>query len=413
LDNGLTLLVREDSRLPLVSIYATFRGGVLAETPETNGISRLMTRTLLKGTKNRTAEQIADEIEAAGGRIGSDSGNNSLSVSAEVMAPELSTALDIVADVLSNASFEAEQVDLERMSVLASIKAEDEQVTSAARNSTRAAFFGDHPYGLRATGSAETVATLTPAQLKEFQQRVIVGANGVIAVFGSVSAEEVVRLANETFGKLPTGKPLTMPEPAPALSERKEARHAMDTNQAVVMMAFPGPDLLADDYPAFELINAASNDLGSRFFDRIREDMGLAYFVGAANLTGPVPGSQIFYLGTDPAKVEEVQKAFREEIAKLAKEGLTEEELTRAKKKSLGREAIGNQSNGAFAQSVALDELFGRGFDAYLKHEQTINAVTQEDTRNAAKKYLDTKGYVNSITGPSKDEKEPASTTGT
>src|SRR5438067_6264531 len=87
LSNGLRLLVREDPRLPLVGMGAVFRGGLLAETPQTNGITRLMAKTMLKGTKTRTAEQIANEIEAVGGSISSDAGNNSLTVAVDVMKP--------------------------------------------------------------------------------------------------------------------------------------------------------------------------------------------------------------------------------------------------------------------------------------------------------------------------------------
>ena len=105
LPNGLRLLVREDPRLPLVSIYAGFRGGLLAENLENNGITRLLSRTLLKGTKNRTAVQIAEQIESAGGRIGSDNGNNSFSVSVEVMKPDLALGLEVLADVLENPTF--------------------------------------------------------------------------------------------------------------------------------------------------------------------------------------------------------------------------------------------------------------------------------------------------------------------
>ena len=97
--------MREDPRLPLVSIYAGFRGGLLAENLENNGITRLLSRTLLKGTKNRTAVQIAEQIESAGGRIGSDNGNNSFSVSVEVMKPDLALGLEVLADVLENPTF--------------------------------------------------------------------------------------------------------------------------------------------------------------------------------------------------------------------------------------------------------------------------------------------------------------------
>lgn len=407
LSNGLRLLVREDSRLPMVTVSATFQGGVLAETADNNGITKLFARTLLKGTKNRSALEIAEQIEGVGGRIGSDSGNNSWSLSSEVMSPDLAIAMEVVADVIANPVFEASEFDLEKQSLLASIKAEDEQITAVARNATREAFFGEHPYALRSGGNATSVSKLTTDDLKALHSRLAVAKNGVLAVFGDVKAEQVVKLAETYFGSLKPGEPAfaNLKSPTPPV-EPVVVGKDMDKKQAVLMFAFPSPGLLAEDRPAMELINEASNDLGSRFFDRIREKMGLAYFVGAGNLTGPVPGCQIFYLGTDPAKLETVTKAFRDEIALLASEGLTEEELARAKKKILGSEAIQIQSNAAFAASVSLDELLGLGYNDHLKRAGVINAVTLEDTKKAAAKYLGAPGYVRTSVGPA----EPAKT---
>ena len=104
MSNGLRLLVREDSRLPLVYIDAVFRGGLLAETAADNGLTKLFSRVLLKGTTTRTAEQIAEEVEGVGGSIGSEAGNNSFSVSLELMQPDLDLGLDVLADVLLNAT---------------------------------------------------------------------------------------------------------------------------------------------------------------------------------------------------------------------------------------------------------------------------------------------------------------------
>src|SRR4029077_3476024 len=100
LTNGLRLLVREDARLPLVAMSAVFRSGLLAETPQTNGITRLLARTLIKGTTTRTAEQIANEIEAVGGSISSEAGNNSLGVGIHVTKPDLKLGVELLADVL-------------------------------------------------------------------------------------------------------------------------------------------------------------------------------------------------------------------------------------------------------------------------------------------------------------------------
>src|SRR5437868_8952752 len=160
LSNGLRLLVREDPRLPLVSIASVFRGGLLAETPETNGITRLMAKTLLKGTKTRTAEQIADTIEAVGGSIGSDAGNNSFSVSLDVTQPDFQLGAELLSDVLLNATMPEKAVAREKEVQIAGIKEEEEQLTTVARNILREALFPGHPYALRGKGSVQSVARL-------------------------------------------------------------------------------------------------------------------------------------------------------------------------------------------------------------------------------------------------------------
>ncbi|WP_075079431.1 M16 family metallopeptidase [Terrimicrobium sacchariphilum] len=401
LPNGLRLLVREDARLPLVSIYSTFRGGLLAETPKDNGVTKLMARTMLKGTKSRTAAQIAEQIEDVGGSIGADAGNNSFSISADVMKPDLALGLDLVADVIKNPTFPAGEVDLEKRGLLAAIKAEDEQPTAVARNAMRSSLFGTHPYALRGNGSAESVASLTPEQLKAFHDEYAVASNGVIAVFGDVKAEDVLKLVEKDFGSLPAGKLALTNPPQPVFPDKAiDTQENRPKQQAVLMFGFPGTDVLSDDRSALELINEASNDLGSRFFNRIREQMGLAYYVGAGNFMGLAPGCFLFYLGTDPKKVDRVRVEFQDEIGKLAKDGLTEEELVRAKKKLLGSEAIRNQSNSAFAAAVAIDELVGLGYDNYLKRKDQIESVTLDDTKRIAAKYLGVPGRVEVIVQP-------------
>jgi zinc protease len=148
------------------------------------------------------------------------------------------------------------------------------------------------------------------------------------------------------------------------------------------------------DRHALELIDEASSDLGSRFFVRIRENMGLAYYVGASQMQGLVPGVFAFYLGTDPQKIEPVKTALLDEIRKLASEGLTPEELTRAKKKFIGQHEIGMQSNDSFGYQCALDELYGLGFDYYKKLDQEVNAVTLDEIKRVAAKYFRDQPYV-------------------
>lgn len=395
LPNGLKLIVRENHRIPLVSMVAVFQGGLLAESPEKNGVSRLLSRALIKGTTSRTAAEIAETIEAVGGSIDASSGNNSVTVEVATLSTDVLLGLDVLADVITNPTFPEAEVMKERSAQIAAIKAEDDQITAVARNLLRENLFGSHPYALRGTGSVETVGKLTPDDVKEMHRTTFTANNGVLAVFGDVNADEVYTLAKEAFAKLPGGpeRNTTFP-PGPTVSEARSITEERDKSQAVVMVGFPGLDLFSPDRAALELIDTASSDLGSRFFDRIREQLGLAYFVGAAQLIGPTPGMIAFYVGTDPAKVELVRKELKSEIAKLAAEGLTEEEIKRSKSKLLGAEAIRNQSDSAMAQAIALDELFGLGIEHHAKHREEIQSVTSEDIRRVAKQILDASSAV-------------------
>ncbi len=401
LSNGLRLLVREDARLPLVYLDAVFRGGLLAETAADNGLTKLFSRVMLKGTPGRTADQIAEEVEAVGGSIGSEAGNNSFSVSLEVMQPDLELGLDLLADVMLNANLPEGAIQREKAVQLASIKAEDEHITSRARNLLRSTLFGDHPYGLRSSGSPEGLAGIDRARLAAFQQQFVVGRNAVLAVFGNVDAERVREKVEALFTALPAGELALGAPPQPAKpSEARTVEQFEDKEQAVLMVGFPGASVHSADRQALEVIDEASSDLGSRFFIRIREELGLAYFVGSSQMVGLSPGLFTFYVGTDPLKIEQVKTAFAEEIALLAANGLTEVELTRAKKKLIGKQAIAYQSNASLAYTAALDELYGLGYLHYQSMAADLEKLTLADVRVAAQRYFQQQPAITAIVRP-------------
>ena len=135
--------------------------------------------------------------------------------------------------------------------------------------------------------------------------------------------------------------------------------------------------------------------------------MGLAYYVGASQMQGLVPGLFLFYLGTDPQKIDTVKTALLDEVNKLASEGLTSEELTRAKKKLLGQQQIANQSNDSFGYMAALDELYGLGFAYYKTLERDVETVTMDDVKRAAAKYFQKQPYALAIVRPPDKSNEP------
>jgi len=395
LSNGLRLLVREDHRLPLVGMGAVFRGGLLAETPQDNGITRLMTKVLLKGTKTRTAEQIANELESVGASISSEAGNNSFSVSVDVMKPDVKRGFSLLSDVLLNSTFPEKAIAREKEIQIAAIQQEEEQLTSVARNIMREALFPQHPYALRSNGSVGAVQHLTQKDLLDFRDRYVVAKNGVIYVFGDVKADEIKQLVEQVLGNMKAGAlTLTDAKASMPLAKTTMVESRKDKAQGVIMVGFRGASLSSPDRYALELIDEASSDLGSRFFIRIREQMGLAYYVGASQMQGLVPGLFAFYLGTDPQKLERVRTELLDEIHNLANDGLTPEELPRGKKKLIGQQEIANQSNDAFGYHCALDELYGLGFNYYNQLEYHVNAVTLDDVKKVAAKYFRDQPYV-------------------
>jgi zinc protease len=401
LSNGLRVLVREDARLPLIAVSAVFRGGLLVETEATSGITRLVAKSLLKGTKTRTAEQIANQLEAVGGEITAEGGNNSLVVNLDVTQPDLALGTDILADVLLNATMLPGAVAREKEIQLAKIKDEDEKPTAVARNLLKRTLFPDHPLALRSEGTPESVARLNSKDLRAFRDRYIVARNGVIAVFGNIKAEHVMELFEQKLGALPPGElALKSPPSSPYLAETKVVEAEREKAQAVLVVGFRGTDVFNPDRYALELIDEASSDLASRFFIRIREKMGLAYYVGASQIQTLSPGLFAFYLGTDPEKIESVKSAFLHEIRKLSSEGLTPIELARAKKKLIGQQQIQNQSSDVFAYMTALDELYGLGFNHSQELVAKVNAVTLGDIKRVTAKYFAKQPYVLAIVRP-------------
>jgi zinc protease len=156
----------------------------------------------------------------------------------------------------------------------------------------------------------------------------------------------------------------------------------------VVVVGYPGAGLADGDRYALEVVQEACSDMGSRVFLRVREKLGLAYYVGAQNLVGLVPGYFAFYAGTSPEQAEAVERELGAEAGLLAGEGLEGEELVRVKAKLIGQRKIARQDLGGYAMATALDELYGLGYGHTDEEDGRYEAVTSEEVRAAAERYL-------------------------
>jgi zinc protease len=405
LPNGLRLLVREDRKLPVVDLGVFCKGGVLAETAGNNGITKLMSRMLLKGTPTRTAEQIADGIESVGGSINSFSGNNSFGVTAHAMSDDLDLVLETLADVVANPIFPDDKLARERDVQLAEIKAEQDQVLRSCQQLLRETIYARHPYRLNTLGTPATVAKLTRADLADFQRRYIVPNNMVVTVFGNVDAAAVRQKIEAKFGALRAGKPTfdTGGAEALAVSARKQVEKPKE--QAVLLIGFSTADIFNPDRYALDLLHDAYSGLGSRLFVRLRDELSLCYYCGAFQLAGVEPGFFAFYVGTTAPKVELCEKEIFAELAKLKTTGLTADELDRAKASIIGQRKVALQDNGGLAMTAGLDELYGLGYKNFQTTDDKYRAVTPADIQRVVGRYFSDKPNAVAVVRPVTKEK--------
>lgn len=386
LDNGLRLLTKEDHRLPFVELRAVFRAGVLAETAETNGLTRLTAKLLLKGAGQRDADAIVDAIESVGGQVKTYGAGNSFGISIEVLREDLPLGLEILSNLILRPAFAEDQLERERVAQLAAIQSQNDQILQVGFRTARQALFGASGYGLDALGAVQSVQNLRLPQIRNFFNAYRSPQNCVLAVFGDIATgavhAEVNRLLNA--GQWPKQRSPVFSKPKPHLIRDLQVRRTVDKKQAVVIIAAQSATFLDKKRYALDLLQEACSDLGSRLFLRIRDKLGLAYYVGAHHVPGLIPGFFAFYAGTSPENAVRVDQELSQEIQSLCQDGLGEAELKRVKAKVLGQKKIARQNLGGVALVTALDELYGLGYKRWEEEEAEYQAVALEDVCAAA-----------------------------
>lgn len=398
LSNGLRLLVREDEQLPFVEFRIVFQGGLVTEEESTAGQTLLMSRLMLKGTKTRSAEKISEEIENVGGKIENGVSHGTVSFSAEVMKEDFDLGLDILSDVVLNPVFPADALELERGMLLADIRSEKDQMLPYALKRMRHELFGPWSFGLNTQGSEQSMTAVTRDDVVAQWKRLIQPDNCVLSVFGNVKADAVIRAVQAKFAQWTAAEPVRLTVPGELKTgQRQIVEEQADKKQAVVVMGYPGVDLKDPRIYPLVLLQEICSDLGSRLFMRIRDELALAYYVGAFQQCGVQPGYFCFYAGTEPASADQVVQELFKQAESLVKEGVTQAELDRAKAKIKGQRSIARQDLGDVARVTAVNEICGLGYDYSEKEDALLQAVTLEQVRSAAADILKPEHCVISI----------------
>ncbi len=397
LSNGLRLLRKADTRLPFVEFRLVLPGGVLTETPATSGVSQLLARMWMQGTTRRSAEELARTIESVGGHLDSYSGNHSLGLTAEVLREDFALGLELLAEVLRQPAFPADALERERQMQLAAIRAQKDHLLHVAFRRMCRRLFGEAGYGLDPLGTEASVSALGLDELRRCQARLVSPDRAVLAVYGDADPDAVAAAVEKALGNW---TPVPGPDPAPAPPPGAgRVTETADKKQSVLVVGYPGTTLHDPDRYALDLIQEACSDLGSRLFLRVRDRLGLAYYVGAQHFPGLAPGYFAFYAGTAPEHAAQVEAELLAEALALRTGGLTPEELRRAQAKVIGQRKIARQDLGQLAMTQALDELYGLGYANTDAEDERYAAVTVEQTRAVAGKYLRPEAAVIAVVG--------------
>ena len=406
LPGGGVLLVREEKQVPLVSLRAVWEGGLRAESLETGGAHLLLSRLVSKGTRTRTAEQIARASEAMCGSLGGLAGRNSFGVRAEALSRHFDAAFDLFAEAVAEPAFAPAEVEREKALQLDELHTREDSPQSLAFQLFSQTLYQQHPYRLDVLGTEESLARLGPEQLSALRRARYGPAGAVLAVVGDVDAAEVerkVRARLASVADLATGSarrarlatPVEPPVTAPRLAVR-----ALDKAQAHLVLGFPGTTLASPDKPALDVLAAVLSGQGGRLFVELRDKKSLAYSVTGFSMEGVDPGSFALYIGCSPAKLSEALASLRAELDELRQAAPTAAELDRARTRLAGGHDIGLQRNSARASLLAFDECYHFPLGHGLRYPERIAAVTAEDVLAVARKILRPEAEVIALVAP-------------
>ena len=390
LPNGLRLLVGRHTAVPAVAIQFYQLGGLLADEPGREGLANATAQMMIKGTATRSADAIARQIDNLGARLSVSSGYNSHYADAVCLAEDWPDILELLGDVTLNPSFTEDEWSKMRPRLLAGIDRVGDRWTGELAQHFRKAFYVDHPWSHTVMGRREVVEGLTVDDLKRFHLAHLGASKAVLAVFGDVDPDEVIRRAESVFGPMPSEPPRdwSPSSAAPPIAQIKQFQTKKPMAAAQIGFG-PGATRQSPDYPGLRVLGNVLNDFpGGWLQQALRGSEGLAYAVWAYPYTGLAPGFFAIVFNTKPNTVSEALSRSIAVTARARSDLVDETTLVRAKAGVLTNEFFGKQSNADRAREAALAELYGMGLDEPKRFLERVGQIDAEQLRSIARKYL-------------------------
>ncbi|NJL44930.1 MAG: insulinase family protein [Leptolyngbyaceae cyanobacterium SM2_3_12] len=383
-------MVLENPVADIVSARLFIRAGTTLETSPNAGLVSFLMGLLTKGTETQSSMAIAEAVESVGASLGTDAASDYSVISLKTVSADFADIFTLAASLLRQPSFPEEEIDLERRLTLQHIRSMQEQPFTLAFNQLRRDMYGDHPYGLPSIGTEASVAAFTQAQLVDFHRQYFRPSQVVITVVGRITPETVLDQIQRTLGDWQV-PPVSNITPGAALVPGQGlcSTIAQETNQAIVMVGYPGAAVKHPAYPALKLLNTyLGNGLSSRLFVELREKRGLAYDVSAFYPTRLGLSQFVAYMGTAPDNTATALEGLRFEVERLRHTVLSDEELQAAKNKLLGQYALGKQTNAQIAQLLGWYEILGLGIEFDQQFQEMVSAVTAAEVEAVAQEFF-------------------------
>ncbi|MFL6333075.1 MAG: M16 family metallopeptidase [Pyrinomonadaceae bacterium] len=393
LPNGLTVLTERMPGLRSATVGIWVRRGSRHEPEDWNGVCHFIEHAVFKGTGRRTALDIAVESDRLGGHFDAYTTHEMTGFAMKVVDKSVPLAFDLLADMLARPRFDEEELRREQKVIIEEMKMVEDTPDEFLAEIFNAAYFPGHPLGRPIEGTEETVSTFGHERTAAFHATAYAPPNLVIAAAGNVEHEQLVELAAKAFadGKAEAGVVKSVddysPSPAaPILIQRKK-----ELEQAHLIIAAPFPSARHEDrYAASLLGSVIGGGTSSRLWQRVREERGLAYSVGAAGSHFTDAGIFQIYAGTSPEQLDEVLDISLEEVRRSLREAVGEDELQLVKDQAVSSILLGLESTSARAGTLARQEIVhGRR----IPPEQVlarIEAVTPEDMLRVANEHFKT-----------------------
>ncbi len=389
LPNGLIVLTERMEYLRSVAMGVWIKSGSRCEPAEMNGISHFVEHMLFKGTRSRSAQHIAREMDSIGGNLDAFTGKEAICFNVKSLAEHVPIALDVLTDLVLNPVFDAPEIERERGVILEEIKIDEDNPEVLVHELFTQAFWKDHPLGWPILGTSKTVARLTRESLVAYHSDRFHGGNMIFSAAGNLDHD---RFAEEVAGKFSTlaGGATLNELPAPEAGARIVLRNKKSLEQVQLCLGVPAPPITDENRYATLILNTVlGGGMSSRLFQTIREERGMAYSIYSDLSPYRDTGNLCVFAGTSVGKGLEVVQLILEEFRKLKQELLSEEELTRAKDQVKGNILLGLESSNARMANLARQEMYFHEFITVDEIIARISAVDAAQVQAMAQRLFD------------------------